>query len=167
MSFKDYIIKRALLIFLEILGHGIVVGYVIAIATFVLTPVTRLSLIIQHMIIFYLVSYCKSSKLLLSHLMIVDIRTEMRFYSNRLSSAIRVLQLASVITTTTESQNLFLLVEQVMLHAVVSALKNSFSSTHPLLSAYQVFKGIVALQLGMKQLGCFISRNRQHNKILL
>lgn len=40
------IIKRALLIFLEILGHGIVVGYVIAIATFVLTPVTRLSLII-------------------------------------------------------------------------------------------------------------------------
>lgn len=38
------IIKRALLIFLEILGHGTVLGCAIAIVTFVLTPVTRLNL---------------------------------------------------------------------------------------------------------------------------
>lgn len=38
------IIKRELLIFLEILGHGTVRGCMIAVVTFVLTPVTQLNL---------------------------------------------------------------------------------------------------------------------------
>lgn len=94
----------------------------------------------------------------------------MRFYSNRLSSAIEVLQLASVITTITETNPKMEFVSPSIAGdaAVVSILNNCFhSSIHSLLTECLLYEGIVALKLDMKQLACFISRNRYYNKISL